>query len=121
MPGNQSLSRQQRDERIGRYWQPYHAFIEASIASAARAMLVGIHSFTPQLATRPDEKRPWQVGILYNRDDRAAQVAIRLLREAGIATGDNEPYSGRELNATMNRHAETRKNCPISASRCDRI
>jgi predicted N-formylglutamate amidohydrolase len=108
VPGNQSLTPQQRDERIGRYWQPYHAFIEASIAAAEPAMLVGIHSFTPQLASRPNEKRPWQVGILYNQDDQAAQIAIRLLLKAGIATGDNEPYSGRELNATMNRHAEAR-------------
>ena len=29
-----------------------------------------------------------------------------MLREAGLVTGDNEPYSGEELNATMNRHAE---------------
>jgi predicted N-formylglutamate amidohydrolase len=25
-----------------------------------------------------------------------------------LVTGDNEPYSGRELNASMNRHAEAR-------------
>jgi predicted N-formylglutamate amidohydrolase len=28
------------------------------------------------------------------------------LSAQGIVTGDNEPYSGRLLNATMNRHAE---------------
>jgi predicted N-formylglutamate amidohydrolase len=71
-------------------------------------MIVSLHSFTPQLATRPHEARPWEVGILYNQDDRAAQVAIPLLRAQGIATGDNQPYSGRDLNATMNRHAERR-------------
>ncbi|HEY1145952.1 MAG TPA: N-formylglutamate amidohydrolase, partial [Allosphingosinicella sp.] len=31
-----------------------------------------------------------------------------LLRAAGIRTGDNEPYSGQDLNATMDLHAETR-------------
>ena len=106
VPGNEALTRAQRDERILRYWRPYHAFIEARIAAAAPAMLIGIHSFTPQLASSPHEKRPWQVGMLYNLDDRAAKLALRLLREAGIATGDNQPYSGRDLNATMNRHAE---------------
>ena len=50
--------------------------------------------------------RPWQVGILYNRDDRAARIAIPALAEAGVRVGDNEPYSGKLLNATMNRHAE---------------
>ena len=37
---------------------------------------------------------------------RAARQAIRLFAEQGFTVGDNEPYSGRELNATMNRHAE---------------
>jgi predicted N-formylglutamate amidohydrolase len=31
---------------------------------------------------------------------------IAALRAVGIATGDNEPYSGKALNATMNLHAE---------------
>jgi predicted N-formylglutamate amidohydrolase len=51
-------------------------------------------------------QRPWQIGILYNDDERAARHAIPLLEAAGIVTGDNEPYSGRVLNATMNAHAE---------------
>jgi predicted N-formylglutamate amidohydrolase len=46
------------------------------------------------------------VGVLYNRDDRAARIAIPLLEAAGMVTGDNLPYSGQVLNATMNRHAE---------------
>ncbi len=29
-----------------------------------------------------------------------------LFGELGLTVGDNEPYSGRDLNATMNRHAE---------------
>jgi predicted N-formylglutamate amidohydrolase len=106
IPANQSLTREERRRRIDLYWRPYHAFIESRVQSLRPAMLVGIHSFTPQLASRPDERRPWQVGILYNRDDRAAAIAIQLLRHAGVVTGDNQPYSGQELNATMNRHAE---------------
>jgi predicted N-formylglutamate amidohydrolase len=106
IPGNQSLTGEERQRRIDLYWSPYHAFIESRIKSLNPAMLVGIHSFTPQLASRPDERRPWQVGILYNRDDRAAAIALQLLRHAGVVAGDNQPYSGQELNATMNRHAE---------------
>jgi predicted N-formylglutamate amidohydrolase len=44
--------------------------------------------------------------VLYNRDDRAALAGIAALRAAGVVTGDNEPYSGKVLNATMNTHAE---------------
>jgi len=31
---------------------------------------------------------------------------VEWLRAQGFVTGDNEPYSGRLLNATLNRHAE---------------
>ncbi|HEX7741689.1 MAG TPA: N-formylglutamate amidohydrolase, partial [Sphingobium sp.] len=46
------------------------------------------------------------IGVLYNGDDRAARIAIPLLEQAGLAVGDQMPYSGKLLNATMNRHAE---------------
>lgn len=44
--------------------------------------------------------------MLYNHDDRAAQAAILLLEADGLMVGDQQPYTGRLLNATMNRHAE---------------
>ena len=44
--------------------------------------------------------------MLYNRETRAAHPAVAWLRAQGFITGDNEPYSGRLLNATLNRHAE---------------
>ena len=44
--------------------------------------------------------------MLYNEDDRAARIAIPLLAAAGLVVGDQQPYSGRLLNYTMNRHAE---------------
>jgi predicted N-formylglutamate amidohydrolase len=68
--------------------------------------LISLHSFTPQLATKPEEERPWEIGILYNQDDRAARIAIPLLEAADVRVGDQEPYSGKLLNATMNRHGE---------------
>lgn len=106
--GNAGLGEREREARIERFWMPYHDMIADRLDALRPAMIVSLHSFTPQLATRPHEARPWEVGILYNQDDRAARVAIPLLRAQGIVTGDNQPYSGRDLNATMNRHAERR-------------
>lgn len=91
--------------RLERFHIPYHASIEDRIASARPDLIVAVHSFTPRLQVNGSD-RPWQVGILYNGDDRAAAPAIALLRARGIVTGDNEPYSGKELNATLNRHGE---------------
>jgi predicted N-formylglutamate amidohydrolase len=69
------------------------------------ALILSLHSFTPQLATS-DEPRPWHIGVLYNQDDRAARIAIPLLEAQGLIVGDQQPYSGTTLNASMDRHAE---------------
>ena len=108
IPGNTDLHAEGRDARIARFHRPYHALIEAQVEALKPAMLFTLHSFTPRLRTEPDKARPWEVGILYNNDDRAARIAIDLLRARGVPTGDNEPYSGKLLNATMDRHAESR-------------
>jgi predicted N-formylglutamate amidohydrolase len=102
IPGNLHANRHSRIETLHR---PYHAALAEWLDAANPALLLSIHSFTPMLESRPEE-RPWHVGLLYNEDDRAARIAIRLFEEQGWIVGDNEPYSGRLLNATMNRHAE---------------
>jgi predicted N-formylglutamate amidohydrolase len=104
--GNRDLAAAARAERIERFWRPYHALLAERIARDRPRMIVSLHSFTPALASRPEEARPWQVGVLWNNDERCARIALPLLAAAGIAAGDNQPYSGKLLNATMNRHAE---------------
>jgi predicted N-formylglutamate amidohydrolase len=106
IPGNHGLSDADRRARIDQYWRPYHDALAGLIDAARPGLLVSIHSFTPQLATRPEEQRPWEIGVLYNEDDRAARIAIPQLEAAGLITGDQLPYSGKLLNATMNRHGE---------------
>lgn len=102
VPGNEGA---EREARLAALYRPYHTAMESWLAEAEPALILSIHSFTPALETAP-APRPWQVGLLYNQDDRAARLAIQAFRARGIVTGDNEPYSGKFLNATMNRHAE---------------
>jgi predicted N-formylglutamate amidohydrolase len=103
--GNAGLTDDARVARIDRWWRPYHQAIVSRIAKSNPRMLISLHSFTPRLSSNV-EHRPWQVGVLYNDDERAARIAIPLLEARGIITGDNFPYSGKILNATMNRHGE---------------
>lgn len=91
--------------RLKRFHRPYHAALAKWLDAAQPELIISLHSFTPSLATS-DEERPWEVALLYNTDDRAARHAIRLFAEQRLTVGDNQPYSGKELNATMNRHAE---------------
>lgn len=108
IPANAALDDATRTARMDRFWHPYHGRASGMIDAFAPQMLFTLHSFTPQLETRGDEARAWHAGILYNQDDRAPRIAIPKLKALGLHVGDNEPYSGRELNATMNLHAETR-------------
>ena len=107
IPGNM-IDHAARQARIDRFWHPYHARVAELIDEHAPTLLVSLHSFTPQLQSAPETERPWEIGILYNRDDRAARIAIPSLEAQGIIVGDQEPYSGVLLNASMNRHGEAR-------------
>ena len=106
IPGNWNLAQEERDLRVEAIHAPYHAAIAHQIAATRPALIISVHSFTPQLATRAEEQRPWPIGILYNQDDRAARLGLVALASRGLHVGDNQPYSGRDLNYTMDRHAE---------------
>nr|WP_137678267.1 N-formylglutamate amidohydrolase [Parerythrobacter lutipelagi] len=94
--------------RIEKYHRVYHEALAKWLDAAQPELIVALHSFTPKLESKPFEDRPWEVALLYNQDDSAAQHAMRLFREEGLEVGDNQPYSGKQLNATMDRHAEGR-------------
>jgi predicted N-formylglutamate amidohydrolase len=103
IPGNVGAD---KAARLDRFHRPYHRAITERLARIERPFMLSIHSFTSTLASDPAQVRPWEIGVLYNEDDRAPRIAIPLLEAAGLIVGDQLPYSGRLLNATMNRHAE---------------
>jgi predicted N-formylglutamate amidohydrolase len=102
VPGNETVD---KAARIARFHAPYHRVLRDQVRARRPRLILSIHSFTPCLEHGGTD-RPWQVGVLYNRDTRAAHPTVRFFQERGFVTGDNEPYSGRLLNATLNRHAE---------------
>ena len=106
VPGN-ALDQIGYDARLERFYRPYHAALADLVERMRPSLILSLHSFTPRLASRPDEQRPWHIGILYNQDRRGAMLALDVLRrEPGLVVGDQQPYSGTELNTTMDRHAE---------------
>ena len=105
IPGN-AIGHDGHLARLMRFHEPYQSALGRLLDSAPPALILSLHSFTPHLAAHPDEPRPWQVGVLYNEDDRAARLAIPLLEADGLVVGDQLPYSGKLLNYTMDRHAE---------------
>ncbi|HXC56732.1 MAG TPA: DUF1244 domain-containing protein [Rhizomicrobium sp.] len=105
IPGNAGIDAGESGRRIAQFFSPYHAAIAGEIARlAARGVvpvLVSMHSFTPVWKGRA---RPWQIGILWDRDGRLARPLIEACAAAGFAVGDNEPYDGELENDCLYRH-----------------
>ena len=78
IPGN-LLDHADHLARLERFYHPYHTALAALLDEAPPALILSLHSFTPCLASHPDEPRPWHCGVLYNEDERAARIALRLL------------------------------------------
>ena len=109
IPGNRNLSPEQRTARRQAIFDPYHARIRELLDARAgrRTVFVAMHSFTPVFK---GESRAMQVGVLYNRDARLANIMLELLRAEGdLVVGDNAPYAVSDLtDYTVPVHAERR-------------
>jgi predicted N-formylglutamate amidohydrolase len=108
VPGNQALTDSEADDRAEKWFWPYHHEIGTVLGHLWRhglpPAMISIHSFTPLWH---GQERPWHVGVLSNRDLRMAGPVLRALkaRPENFVVGDNEPYSGREINYTLDTHA----------------
>lgn len=109
VPANQELTEAARTLRMEALYHPYHEAIAAErsrlLARGQQPILISIHSFTPQMN---GFQRPWQVGVLWNRDGRLALPMLEALRAEGdLTVGDNEPYSARTgTDFTIIHHGE---------------
>ena len=108
IPANRDLSDTAVQARIDDLFWPYHHAVTEAIGrqwrqSGKPPVLIAVHRFTPEMN---GFRRPWHIGILWNHDPRLAVPLIRRLRARGdLEVGDNEPYSGRSLAYTTERHA----------------
>lgn len=114
IPGNMGLPFELRRQRFERYHQPFHDACGRLIIEALRRgvepMLIGLHSFTPQM--RGEEPRPWEVGVMWGHDDKLAVPLVEFFKGRGLNVGQNEPYSGQPPGSvfyTMARHGAVNK------------
>lgn len=108
VPGNRNLHQADKDRRADAIYWPYHRAIDDQIgrlkAAGPPPAFIAVHSFTPVLN---GEAREWQIGVLWDKDKRLADIFIEEFRAAGYVTGDNEPYSGKApQDFTIDNHAE---------------
>ncbi|WP_109357008.1 N-formylglutamate amidohydrolase [Sphingorhabdus sp. EL138] len=96
----------ERSTRLNRFFHPYHDRVAELIRDLDPALTLFLHSFTPKLRSGLMEMRPWDIGVLYNEQEAASRLAIQHLEQEGLVVGDQQPYSGKDLHATMKRQAE---------------
>jgi predicted N-formylglutamate amidohydrolase len=105
IPGNARVDANEVAARTRDLHAPYHAAIATELdAFRARGeipTIVSMHSFTPAWKGK---KRPWETGVLWDRDGRLAKPLLSRLAAAGFCVGDNEPYSGELENDCLYRH-----------------
>ena len=94
VPGNLDVSEDERLAREVEIFRPYHdtvrTLLDGRIADGHPVVLVSVHSCTPVFL---GVSRPWNIGVLYERDRRYAGILLDLLgREPGLVVGDNQPY-----------------------------
>ena len=108
VPGNYPMAQAERERRLDGFYRPYHDAVGAMTASVAQAsgkapFILSVHSFTPVMQ---GFVRPWDVGILWDLDDRVARPLIDMLaQDRNLVVGDNEPYDGALRGDTMFKHA----------------
>lgn len=110
IPGNRHLSAEERENRITRFWRPYHAAIDSTLdgclAAGVVPAIVSVHSFTDVWKSM---SRPWHAGVLWDKDQRLVDPLLAALRtEPDLVVGNNEPYTGRLLGDCMWQHGTQR-------------
>jgi len=108
VPGNRNLSQAQKDARAEEIYWPYHYAVETEVQRLCSVgpapAFIAVHSFTPVMN---GVSRPWQMGVLWDKDQRLSKIFLEGFSEAGYLVGDNEPYSGKApQDFTIDHHAE---------------
>jgi len=93
VPGNTALDSAERTRRLARFYEPYHAAIDAQLERNPAALLLSVHSFTPALNGC---LRSFDVGVLFDQHEDLAHALARSIADAGLTVRMNEPYSGLE-------------------------
>ena len=112
IPGNAKLTEPEKQQRMDTLFWPYHEQISSQLKrftdKGIAPVLVSVHSFTPQM---DGFRRPWHIGVLWNREEKLALQLVKALRRNNpdLVIGENEPYSLKEANYlknTISTHAE---------------
>ena len=100
---NQGLSAAQRQDRIARFYTPYHAALAAHLDALDNPFVLSVHSFTPHPLT--GDARGTDIGLLVKHDyGTAARFQESFKSYPNYKVEINKPYSAYDLNYTVDEH-----------------
>lgn len=112
--GNAHLTVTDCKIRFAEISQPFHrtvqSLLDERIERGETPLVFAIHSYTPRLQSDQID-RPWDLGLLYNRDNRLAVLFREVLdnTEHDLVVADNKPYAvSDESDYTLPVHCEKR-------------
>jgi predicted N-formylglutamate amidohydrolase len=112
IPGNASVSADDRAHRISAFHAPFHRAVDALLDTREKAgrptIFVTVHSFTP---VYKDVHRPWPIGLIHATDPTFTAALRDALAEdePALNIGWNEPYSALNgVTFTLEHHGDGR-------------
>ena len=89
VPGNHRIAADERAHRLREYYHPYHEQVAQVLEQSPRALLLSVHSFTPDY-----DDRDFDIGVLFDDHTASAGQLASALEALGLRVRMNEPYSG---------------------------
>ena len=101
VPGNQCLTREERESRFERFYHPYHDMVDQLVTDEVEVLMT-VHTFSQDV---DPVARDFEIGLLYDRYGAKMVELAKQFESAGCRTRLNEPYSGMsEVESTARRH-----------------
>jgi len=111
--GNKDLSAAARQDRIERFYNPYHAALNRALDGLDDPLVLSVHSFTPK--PNLGEHRLTDIGLLVKDDVESAEQLRELfmrhnndIKGRAFNIGMNKPYSAYDLNHTIDANVSPR-------------
>lgn len=109
IPGNEDLSDIARQNRIDRFYAPYHQQLntqmDAQMKVSGSPFVISVHSFTPH--PQMGARRETDIGLLTKHDFPTAERFQQSLN-GPLRVDINEPYSAYDLNYTIDANVSGR-------------
>lgn len=94
IPGNHGLLREEVEHRTNRFYWPFQHAVSAHLdqrkAVGRKAVIVGIHSFTPVFKAFA---RPWHAGVLFRKSAIFGNSLVAALNGPDRVVSANQPYT----------------------------